>query len=180
MTAPKPSSREAVMKALAAQGELTSTELAATAGLGRSTVTKTLAALERAGRVHRRPGGREGGRRLPDRWSLAPSGRRGPKACSSSTGRLRPGQLDELVLDFIPLQVGGFRGSARRAGVRPRVLVKFWSSAPPQRGSLASRRAGCRSSRGSARTWPHSGRSGGGPSSRANALAAIRASSSSA
>lgn len=101
MTAAKPPSDEAITKALAAQGELTSAELAATAGLGRSTVTKTLAALERAGKVRRRPGGSEGGRRLPDRWSLAPSGQRGPNAGSSSTERLRPGQLNGLVLDFL-------------------------------------------------------------------------------
>lgn len=101
MTAAKPSSHEAVTQALAARGELTSVELASTAGLGRSTVTKTLAALEQAGQVHRRPGGCEGGRRLPDHWSPAPRGQHGPKAPASSTERLRPGRLDGLVLNLI-------------------------------------------------------------------------------
>jgi hypothetical protein len=41
MTAAKPSSEEAVVKALASEGELTPAEIAATTGLGRSTVSST-------------------------------------------------------------------------------------------------------------------------------------------
>jgi biotin operon repressor len=103
MTAVKQTSEEAVVKALASQRELTNAEIAAATGLGRSTVVKTLAALERAGMAGRTPGGREGGRRLPDRWSIGSSdeaSQGGP-----STGRLRPGQLDALVLDFIDTHV---------------------------------------------------------------------------
>jgi predicted transcriptional regulator len=99
MTAAKPTSEEAVAKALASQGEQKGAEIATTTGLGRSTVAKTLAALERAGMARRSPGEREGGRRLPDRWSVGSTDER--SSAPSSTQRLRPGQLDGLVLDFV-------------------------------------------------------------------------------
>jgi len=102
VTAVKPSTEEAVAKALASQGELTNAEIAAATGLGRSTVGQTLAALERAGMARRRPAGREGRRRLPDRWSVGSSDKR--SRSGSSTERLRPGQLDGLVLDFVNAQ----------------------------------------------------------------------------
>jgi biotin operon repressor len=99
MTAAKPTSEEAVVKALASQGELTSAEIATATGLGRSTVAKTLAGLERSGMTRRIPGGREGGRRLPDRWSVGSNDQR--SSAGPSTQRLRPGQLDGLVLDYL-------------------------------------------------------------------------------
>jgi DNA-binding IclR family transcriptional regulator len=99
MTAAKLTNEEAVIKALASQGELTSAEIATTTGLGRSTVGRTLPALERTGMARRRHGGREGGRRLPDRWSVGSSDE--PSPPGSSTGRLCPGQLAGLVLDFL-------------------------------------------------------------------------------
>jgi DNA-binding transcriptional ArsR family regulator len=98
MTAAKLTSEEAVVKAVATQGELASAEIAAATGLGRSTVGKTLAALERAGMARRHPGGREGGRRLSDRWSVGSSDER---RTGLPTQRLRRGQLDGLVLDFV-------------------------------------------------------------------------------
>jgi len=94
MTSTKPTCEEVVVNTLASRGELTIAEIAAATGLGRSTVGKTLAVLERAGTARRRPGGREGGRRLPDRWSL---GTRGEQAAR----RLRPGELDGLVLELL-------------------------------------------------------------------------------
>jgi predicted ArsR family transcriptional regulator len=72
----------------------TAADLASTTGLSRSTVTKQLAALERAGTVSRTLGARDRGRRLPDKWSLTPADATPPAA-----GRLRPGQLDALVLE---------------------------------------------------------------------------------
>jgi DNA-binding transcriptional MocR family regulator len=102
MTAAKLTSEEAVIKALASQGELTSAEIATATGLGRSTVIKALGALEREGMARRNPGGREGRRRLPNRWSVASDGK--PAAAGSSAQRLRPGQLDGLVLDFVNRQ----------------------------------------------------------------------------
>lgn len=99
MTAGKTTSEETVVKALTSHGELTGAEIAAATGLGRSTVAKTLGALERAGMARRAPGGREAGRRLPDRWSIGSSDE--ASRPDSSARRLRPGQLDGLVLDYI-------------------------------------------------------------------------------
>jgi hypothetical protein len=55
----------------------------------RSTATKQLATMERAGKVTRTPGTRTPGTRTPDRWSLP------------TVDRLRPGQLDALVLAHV-------------------------------------------------------------------------------
>jgi len=99
MTSTKPTTEEAVVQALGSGGELTNAEIAVATGLGRSTVGKTLAALERLAMARRTPGGRDGGRRLPDRWSRGSMGQRSP--ARSSTQRLRPGQLDGLVLEFV-------------------------------------------------------------------------------
>jgi DNA-binding IclR family transcriptional regulator len=93
MTSTKPTS-EVVVTALVSQGEMASAEIASATGLARSTVGKTLAALERAGMVGKIPGGRDGGRRLPDRWSAGMREERSP-------ARLRPGELDGLVLEFV-------------------------------------------------------------------------------
>jgi DNA-binding transcriptional ArsR family regulator len=102
VSAAKPSSEEAVAKVLASGNEMTATEAATATGLGRSTVTKALAALERAGVVRRHPGGRHGRRRIADRWSIGHSQEPSPSAPSAQ--RLRPGQLDGLVLDYIDAQ----------------------------------------------------------------------------
>jgi transcription initiation factor IIE alpha subunit len=88
MTEAKPTSEDVVATALASQGELTNAEIAASTGLGRSTVGKTLAALERAGMARRSPGEREGGRRLPDHWSVGSSVEPSPSA--SHAGETRP------------------------------------------------------------------------------------------
>lgn len=45
--------------------------VAMTAGIGRSTAAKALARLADAGEVTRHQGGRDRGKRLPDRWTLA-------------------------------------------------------------------------------------------------------------
>ena len=60
---------EAVGDALGARREVSVAELAEATGLGQSTVAKTLATFEANGSATRVPGGRDGGRRLPDRWS---------------------------------------------------------------------------------------------------------------
>lgn len=69
MARPLQISDETILEALAAQPEATSTDLAETLGIGQSTAGKRLAALEAAGSVRRTPGGREAGRRVPDRWT---------------------------------------------------------------------------------------------------------------
>lgn len=58
-----------VLAALTAHPGVSAAELADALGLGQSTVAKHLAALETAGTARREPGGRDGGRRLPDRWT---------------------------------------------------------------------------------------------------------------
>jgi len=86
---------EVVIGALNERPDATSAEIAAAVGLGRSTVSAALARLESVGEVRRRAGGREGARRLPDRWRV--SGRRAGRSRSPAPVRLRPGELDELV-----------------------------------------------------------------------------------
>jgi DNA-binding IclR family transcriptional regulator len=103
MTAGQMTSEEAVVKALASHRELTGAEIAAATELGRSTVAKALAALERAGMARRSPGGREAGRRRPDRWWSVGSSDE-PSRPDPSARRLRPGQLDGLVVEFIAAQ----------------------------------------------------------------------------
>jgi DNA-binding IclR family transcriptional regulator len=97
MTVVKPTSEEAVAKTLATAGELTVAEIAASTGLGRSTVAKALRALQLKGVVRRRRSGHEGRRRLPDQWSMAGP----PEEQGAASERLRPGQLDALVLEYL-------------------------------------------------------------------------------
>lgn len=99
MTTAKLTSEDTVVNALASASDLISAEIATATGLGRSTVGNALVSLERAGTVHRDPGGRDGRRRLPDRWSGGQADDTSSPA--SATQRLRPGQLDGLVLDYI-------------------------------------------------------------------------------
>jgi DNA-binding transcriptional ArsR family regulator len=60
---------DTIIEALTARPEVTSADLADAVGIGQSTAGKRLVALEAAGAVRRAPGGRDGGRRVPDRWS---------------------------------------------------------------------------------------------------------------
>jgi DNA-binding transcriptional ArsR family regulator len=110
-----------ILTALAAAPMATRVELAAAAHLGRSTVTKHLALLESTGQAHRAAGGQDGARKLPDRWTSLPDrwtslpavhepptdpidadGHQTPTDPIPADGRrLRPGQLDALVLDHL-------------------------------------------------------------------------------
>ena len=58
-----------ILDGLAARPEVTAAALSETLGIGQSTAAKRLAALEAAGSVRRTSGGRDAGRRAPDRWS---------------------------------------------------------------------------------------------------------------
>jgi hypothetical protein len=109
-TTEKPASEQAVLKALASDPEATAAEVAAAAGVGRSTASKVLARLASSGQVRRNEGGRDGARRLPDRFALAsaePAAKAAkPKAAADAKpqavgDRLKPGQLDGLVLAFL-------------------------------------------------------------------------------
>ncbi len=105
-----PPAAERVADALATHPSATAAGLAAASGLGQSTVGKALVALAAGGAAVRRSGGRDGGRRLPDRWSSAdatdvdgtasPTGgtRRGD---GGTVGRLASGQLREIVATLL-------------------------------------------------------------------------------
>jgi DNA-binding transcriptional ArsR family regulator len=114
VSAAKPSSEEVVAKTLASGHELTGAEIAAATGLGRSTVGNALAALERTGVARRHPGRRDGRRRVPDRWSVGRMPERDMRARASAS-RLRPGQLDGLVLGYIESQDNDAVGTAAAA-----------------------------------------------------------------
>jgi DNA-binding MarR family transcriptional regulator len=63
----------AVLENLTAAPGATAAELAFALGMGRSTVTKALTALERAGLMVRTAGGWDGKLRRPDIWACAPT-----------------------------------------------------------------------------------------------------------
>lgn len=114
-TTTKAAAGERVAAALAGRPQVTVAELAADTGLGQSTVGKALTALEADGAACRRPGGRDGARRLPDRWSVTPAANDavsppplGPVTAEPARaargqvdGRLRPGQLREVVAGLL-------------------------------------------------------------------------------
>lgn len=133
--------REAALKALAAAGEeMTAAQVAEAAGFGRSTATKTLGALADEGHAVRTAGGRDGARRLPDRWTMAATttAPAGPTATSAGRsdgartttptatplavgtggdGRLRSGELAGQVLAFLREYPGEHSPSAVAAGL---------------------------------------------------------------
>jgi DNA-binding MarR family transcriptional regulator len=100
MNTTRPAAEQTVISVLDDHPDTTAAEIATTGGLGRSTASKILTRLESAGKVKRSAGGRDGARRLPDRWSLAGSRSRRDRQPSSGD-RLGPGQLDGLVLDYM-------------------------------------------------------------------------------
>lgn len=85
------------------KGEAIVDEVAAAVGVTRSTARKYLAGLVDAGEVKRTDGGRDRGRKRPDRFSVVNGkrGKREPKTASLTSApkvRLGPGELDGLVL----------------------------------------------------------------------------------
>lgn len=99
---------DTVTEALGARRGATVAELSDGAGLGRPSVSKALAAMETAGTAVRKPGGREGSRRLPDRWSLASAineptapDAAAPGSESLDRERLGKGALGVLVLTHL-------------------------------------------------------------------------------
>lgn len=99
-TTSRPAAEQTVISVLGDHPDTTAAEIATTGELGRSTVSKILTKLESAGKAKRSAGGRNGARRLPDRWSLTGSrSRRNRQAASGD--KLGPGQLDGLVLDYM-------------------------------------------------------------------------------
>jgi predicted transcriptional regulator len=118
MAAPSTPTAKALLDVLADRPGATATELAQTAAIGRSTAAKLLATLAGQGRVLRQPGGRSGGHRAADRWTLAtpdPTPNPGPPAAAltqppeppaTGAGRLGAGQLRQLVLDCLAKRPG--------------------------------------------------------------------------
>jgi hypothetical protein len=99
--------RQAILEVLKVESQASVAQIAVSAGVGRSTAGKLLAQLESDGEVRRTGGGRDGKRRLPDLWSLAGK-QSAAKPASSTPGkpagdadRLKPGQLDGLVLAYL-------------------------------------------------------------------------------
>jgi DNA-binding MarR family transcriptional regulator len=97
-----------IRSALGSHPGATTIDLAESLGLGRSTVTAALARMEREGVAVRTPGGRDGSRRLPDVWALAPRVESGPGSLAflvkPPSSLLRPGQLRTLVAEFLSEQ----------------------------------------------------------------------------
>lgn len=152
---------ESVLAALADRPETTAEQLAAAAGLGRSTVAKTLAGLDAEHRVVRITGGRDRGRRLADRWSLPPAapsaeqamsadeepGSVGPAGDRDADGRLGRGQLRSLVAErlagepdreFTPSRLGGLLG--RSAGAVGNALARMVEDGQAVQTSVSPRR----------------------------------------
>jgi hypothetical protein len=111
---------EAVLAALGS-GPASAAEVAEAAGIGRSTATKVLAALAASRRVKRTPGGRDGARRLPDRWALPvaaevpdPSAGDGgdSKDTTPTSPRLGKGELTGMVAAFLRNNPGEHSPSA--------------------------------------------------------------------
>jgi hypothetical protein len=67
----KPSPEDAVKKVVAATPGATTEGIGKATGIARSTAGKLLGRLANAGELVRHQGGRDGGKRLPDRWTLA-------------------------------------------------------------------------------------------------------------
>ncbi|MHB1929419.1 MAG: hypothetical protein ACYCUG_08385 [Acidimicrobiales bacterium] len=139
-------SGEAVLTALADHPGTTAEQLATATDLGRSTVTKTLAALAADQRVARSPGGRSQGRRLADRWSLPPAAPTAEEPAPTNgepdddllplgdkgKGRLGKGELHGLVAarltaeptsEFTPTRLAGLLG--RSAGAIGNALARM-------------------------------------------------------
>ncbi len=114
-TTETPASDQAILKARAATPEATAAEVAVAAGVGRSTASKVLARLASSGEARRTEGGRDGARRLPDRFALVsaePAAKTAkPKVAADAKpkapdDRLKPGQLDSLVLAYLKENAG--------------------------------------------------------------------------
>lgn len=123
-TPTKQAPADTVAAVLAAQPGATAAELADAAGIGRSTAAKVLAAMEQQGTARRVLGGRDGGRRLADRWHPAGSaaeevspaeppivdggepGAVEAELAEATSGRLGKGALRSLVLDYLVAHAG--------------------------------------------------------------------------
>ena len=142
-------SPEQILEVLTTHPGATSAELAEVLGIGQSTAAKHLATLESAGTARREPGGREGGRRLADRWSTTTS------TTDDTTGgepvrsadRLGRGALGALVREYLaarpsedlgPTQIGKALG--RSQGAVSNALARLEAGGEAQLVSASPRR----------------------------------------
>lgn len=136
-TAEPKRTRAAVLAALAdCPAAATAAEVATAARIGRSTATKALAVLAAEGRVERHPGGRDGARRLRDRWALlgSPAVDGQPVRADSqapAARRLGRGDLASMVLAHLQANPGEHLATslvkaigARSAGATANALVR--------------------------------------------------------
>jgi len=93
VTTDKPTAADKLREALALHPASTAAELAEISGLSRATITKQLAVLQKAGHATAAGGSCNGRRGRPaSRWSLTGHIER---------PRLRPGELDGLVYEYV-------------------------------------------------------------------------------
>ena len=128
---------ELVTAALRQRPEATVIELAETAGVGRSTAAKCLAALEAAGTARRVPGGRDGGRRVADRWVLAKP--RPPAGPPTADGDVDGGSSDDRPVAGGTIGDGTIVGKGVRAarlakGELASLVVDYLSVHPEELG----------------------------------------------
>lgn len=97
----KERTRDEVLEFVTKQGQATVDEVVAGVGISRTSARKYLATLEADKALTRTPGGRQGRRKVPDRFSPVKGRRPAPKGTRGSSGRLRPGELDGLVLAYL-------------------------------------------------------------------------------
>ena len=115
MARPQQISTETITQALAAHPEVTVAEAVETLGIGQLTAAKHLATLEVRGAARREPGGREGGRRVADRWSAT-----------------EPGPMRRRTTVLIARPTGSPVVSWARSYVRTRPRSRARTSDPPK------------------------------------------------
>src|SRR6266545_2804466 len=143
---------EALLGALADRPGASAAELAAAAGIGRSTAGKLLATLAAQGRVERQPSGLRNGRRTADRWTLpTPTPTQDPglpptaapaRPADQPPRRLRSGQLRDLVLGYLADRSGQALSPtaiAKTRWCRPRPSHAATPSPPPTAATTRSR-----------------------------------------
>jgi hypothetical protein len=123
---------EVVAAALRQRPEPTVIELAETAGVGRSTAAKCLAALEAAGMARRVPGGRDGGRRVADRW--VPAKPRPLAGQPTADGDVDGGSRDGRPVAGGTIGDGGVRAARLAKGELAALVVDYLSAHPGELG----------------------------------------------
>ena len=126
---------EVVAAALRQRPEATVIELAETAGVGRSTAAKCLAVLEAAGTARRVPGGRDGGRRVADRW--VPAKPRPLDGQPTAGGDVDGGSSDDRPVAGGTIGDGGVRVARLAKGELASLVVDYLSAHPEELGPTA-------------------------------------------